>query len=468
MKNKILNIVFISILLFLVLSLSNCRKQKLITSNDAKLNFSTDTLLFDTIFTTIGSTTKYFKLYNNNNGTINISSILLGQGTNSQFRINVNGDEGVSFNNIELQANDSIFIFVEVTIDPNNSTSPLVAEDSIMFFTNGNTQKVVLNAWGQDAYFHVNEIITQNETWNNDKPHVIYNYCIVDSTFELTIPAGTKVHSHANATLLVYKSSLFVNGVLGNPVVFQQDRMEDYLLYSADSTSGQWRGIYFYQANNSYIDYAEIKNATIGIQIDTASSNQTVLLNSVKINNSLYANILTQGANVSAVNCLFANAGSYSAYISIGGSVNFEQCTFANYWQSSRNAPLFIFKDYYEASSSYQYRPFTSAQFANCIFYGLNDSEFAMDTLGRSFTGEVPIVNFTSSLIKSEDPVTNIEFFTNCYLNNDPSFIDPSLWDFNIPISSFVVDKGSISTIVIDIDGNARTNANDLGCYEAN
>jgi len=340
-----------------------------------------------------------------------------------------------------------------------------------MFFTNGNTQKVVLNAWGQDAYFHVNEIV--DGIWTNDKPHVIYGIAAVgypglDSNLTLNIESGTKVHSHANARLLVYKSSLFVDGVLGNPVIFQQDRMEDYLLYSADSTSGQWRGIHFIQANNSDINYAEIKNATIGIQIDTASANQTVSLNSVKINNSLYANILTQGANVNAVNCLFANSGSYSAYISIGGNVNFEQCTFANYWQSTRNSPLFIFKDYYEASSSYQYRPFSSAQFTNCIFYGLNDTEFVMDTLGRSFTGEIPIVNFTSSLIKSEDSINNIEFFTTCYLNSDPNFISPSSWDLHIPISSFVVDKGSNSLITIDIDGNARTNANDLGCYEAN
>ena len=459
----------ISYFLFcIIIALSTqCRKDELITNSDAKLSFSSDTLLFDTLFTTIGSTTKYFKIYNTNSGKINVTSIHLAQGTNSPFRINVNGDAGVLFENIEIEENDSVFIFVEVTIDPNNVNNPLVVEDSIIFLTNNNLQKVVLNAWGQDAYFHVNEIITQNETWNNDKPHVIYNYCAVDSATSLTIPSGTTVHGHANSTLLVYKSSLFVNGTLGAPVIFQQDRMEDYLLYDSDSTAGQWRGIYFFEPLNSKIDYTEIKNATIGIQIDTAAMGHKVKLNSVKINNSLYAGILTQGASVTAKNCLFGNSGQYSGLISIGGDVNFEHCTFGNYSPSS-NSSLFVFKDFYESNSTIQYRPFTNAEFFNCIIYGPNDNEFIMDTIGRSYTGEAPIVHFINTLIKSEDPISNPEFFTNCFLNNDPEFVYPYNWDFTIPTNSFAVDKGASSIIDIDIDGNTRSNGNDLGCYEAN
>ena len=41
--------------------------------------------------------------------------------------------------------------------------------------------------------------------------------------------------------------------ILNNPVIFQQDRMEDYLLYPADSISGQWRGVYFSSPLNSDI-----------------------------------------------------------------------------------------------------------------------------------------------------------------------------------------------------------------------
>ena len=451
----------------LCLNFVNCRKQNILTNSAADLDFSTDTILFDTIFTTVGSTTKYFKIYNNNNGIIEISSIELAGGTNSPFRINVNGDAGVSFEDIQLEAGDSLFIFVEVTIDPNNSTNPLIVEDYVLFSTNGNFQKVILNAFGQDAHFHISEILTQDQTWTNDKPHVIYNYCIVDQGLTLTIDEGTSVHGHPNSILYVYKSHLEVNGTLSNPVTFQQDRNEDFLLYNVDSTSGQWRGIWFFEALESNINYAEIKNATIGIQADTLNSGNSINLNSVSIHNCLYANLLTQGANLNAQNSLFGNSSQHSAFISIGGNVNFEQCTFGNYWQGQRNAALMVFKDYYE-STSIQYRPFNSAEFTNCIFYGANTNELFLDTLGRDHPqGSLPIFNFTNCLVKLEDSINNSSFFNGCFNNQDPLFGDPSIWDFTIPSSSFAVDKGAPSLITIDIIGNPRVNNNDLGCYES-
>ena len=461
---------FFKIVLLLIgtsalLLLSNCKKTQLLTDNSAKLEFSLDTVLFDTVFTTIGSTTKYFKIYNNNSGKLIVSDIWLASGTQSQFRINVDGSPGVSFNEVEIEANDSLFVFVEVTVDPNNSNNPLVVEDSIMFLTNGNEQRVLLNAWGQDAYFHVNEILVVDETWNNDKPHVIYNYCAVDSAITLTIPAGTKVHGHNSARLLVYKGSLLVNGSVGNPVEFSQDRTADFLLYPADSVAGQWRGIYFIEPLTSSIDYAEIKNAVIGIQIDTAGNGTTVNLNSVKIDNSLFAGILTQGANVAAVNCLFGNSAQYSAVISIGGSVNFDHCTFGNYWSSTRNSGLFAFSDYYESGSTIQYRPFTTATFTNSIIYGNNDNEFVIDTLARSLAGSAPVFNFANCLIKTDMTIANANFFSNCATNSDPLFVDPSVWDYHVPSNSPAVGQAFGSTSGNDLDGNGRF-GNTIGCYE--
>ncbi len=458
----------IVILLSFSFFLSNCKKEKLNLSTSTKVSFSTDSIFFDTIFTTIGSTTKRFKIYNKINQKIKISNIWLEQGTSSMFRINVDGLSGVSFQDIEIEAKDSLFIFVEVTIDPNNTNSPMVVLDKIKFLTNGNEQNVVLTAWGQDAYFHNKEIIATSTTWANDKPHVIYNYCAVDSNITLTIPSGTEIYSHANATLLVYKGSLNCQGVLGDPIVFQQDRLEDYLLSTADSVSGQWRGIRFFEAKNSQLDYVEIKNALIGIQIDTAKFGHVINLNSVKIHNSSYAGLLTQGGNITAVNSLFGNAGNYSALVSIGGNVNFDHCTFGNYWNTQRNSTLFVFKNYYEdASSTINYRPFSSALFTNNIFYGANDNEFLLDTLSSSIAGVLaPNVSFANCLVKSEDGVGNASVFTDCFANSDPTFVNPTYWDFSLPSSSFAKGKANNSTVAIDIDGNSRNTPATLGCYE--
>ena len=459
-------ILFFGVLLSL--SLSNCKKSSLNLDSSTTVQFSQDTILFDTLFTTIGSTTKRFKIYNTLNQKVNISNIWLTQGTQSMFRINVDGIAGVNFEDVEIPAKDSLFVFVEVTIDPNNGTTPLVVEDKVQFLTNGNTQEVVLNAWGQDAYFHVSEIISSATTWANDKPHVIYNYCAVDSNVTLNIPGGTNIYGHSEATFLIYKGALNCNGSLGNPVTFQQDRVEDFILSPSDSVAGQWRGIRFFEPQSSQLDYVEIKNALIGIQIDTLQSGQFVNLNAVQTHNCSYAGILSQGANIKAVNSLFGNSGLYSAFISIGGDVDFDHCTFGNYVQSSRNSALFVFKNYYEdANEIINYRPFSSATFSNSIFYGPNENEVFLDTLDRSISGvNAPTFLMSNSLLKVEDGITDEILFVDCYANSDPEFENPTSWLYNVSSSSFAKGKANNSSTTIDIEGNSRSTPATIGCYE--
>mgnify|MGYP003861679953 FL=1 len=239
-------------------SLSSCNKQVILSK--AHLEFSTDTLVFDTVFTTVGSTTKALKIYNNDQKSLKIDAIELMGGAQSVFRLNIDGVPTDLQEDLILEAQDSLFIFVEVTLNSNGGNQPLIIEDSIRFRTNGKDQFVRLAAWGQDAYFHYTNfqanIFDLNEgVWPNDKPHVIYGAAIVDSSKTLTIPAGTKVHLHKNAILYVYKGALQIEGELGNEVVFQGDRLEqDY-----QDVSGQYYGIYFHEALPSSINYAILK-----------------------------------------------------------------------------------------------------------------------------------------------------------------------------------------------------------------
>jgi hypothetical protein len=445
---------------------TNCRKDKINLNNNFRLGFSSDTVLFDTLFTTMGSTTKYIRVYNSSNQKVVISNIILEQGTQSPYRINVDGQSGVSFEEVEIPANDSIFIFVQVTIDPNGLNTPLLVEDKIKFITNGSTQEVVLHAFGQDAYFHVKEIITTSTTWLNDKPHVIYGYCALDSGLSLTIPAGTKVHSYNSSFLYIYKSSLFVNGTLGNEVEFSQTRNEDFILAPADSVAGQWRGIYFFAPKNSSLNYATIKNAVIGVQIDTLSGQDSVALTNVKIDNSVYAAILTQGGNVFAQSCLFGNAGSYSGFFSIGGKVFVDHCTFGNYWLSQRNSALLVIKDYYEdANENIQYRPFVSNTIKNSIIYGPNENECVLDTLSRTLSGVAPKFFFSHCLFKTENNVANSSFYFSCWKNLDPNFVNTSTWNYRSS-GSAVDNKGTTTIPIPDLDGVMRSiSGNRLGAY---
>ena len=68
MKN-IISIIFLVTVISLMFS---CRKDEINTDTSVTLSFSADTILFDTVFATFGSTTKRLKIYNPNSNPINI------------------------------------------------------------------------------------------------------------------------------------------------------------------------------------------------------------------------------------------------------------------------------------------------------------------------------------------------------------------------------------------------------------
>src|SRR3989344_9600863 len=77
--------------LLIIIALSSCKKDELITDPSAKLGFSTDSIMFDTVFQYAGSTTKLFRIYNPHQQPINISKAYLAGGTSSAFKLNIDG-----------------------------------------------------------------------------------------------------------------------------------------------------------------------------------------------------------------------------------------------------------------------------------------------------------------------------------------------------------------------------------------
>ena len=105
--------------LFLLFS---CEDERYLSSPDAQLRFSADTVMFDTVFSTMGSTTRMLKVFNPYKDKLLISSVKVGGGEFSNFRLNVNGVAGNEIRDVEIPPNDSIFIFVEVTVDPDRKS----------------------------------------------------------------------------------------------------------------------------------------------------------------------------------------------------------------------------------------------------------------------------------------------------------------------------------------------------------
>ncbi|NBR15802.1 MAG: right-handed parallel beta-helix repeat-containing protein [Crocinitomicaceae bacterium] len=352
---------------------------------------------------------------------------------------------------------------MEVTLNINSQNLPMIVEDSIRFRTNGVDQYVKLAVWGQDAYFHYKDL---NEgTWANDKPHVIYGYAAVDSAKTLNIPAGTQVHLHKNAIFYVYKSTLNIQGTLGNEVVFQGDRLEaDY-----DDVAGQYYGIYFQEAKPSTIDYAILKNGTAGVHLyskDAQSSGYTLTMTNTLIQNQArYGIFIYSGAKVKAENCIIAKNGTHALLVLEGGDFNFNHCDILGYGSSS--SPAVGISNYFtnSATNTTNVGSINEGKLYNCILTGNLTTELAIDTL--LLAGVTLDFDFRNCLIKSEEIQTDA-FYQNILWNNAPLFTDPSIFDFTFSPNSVLNGNGFITSVITDIFGNPRSNPPDIGAIEVN
>lgn len=440
-------------------SLSSCKKLKPFSQEN--IYFSKDTVVFDTVFTTVGSTTQQFKIYNPSNKAVKIEEIELMGGANSPFRMNVDGVKGTNLGEMILEGKDSLFAFVEVTLSVNGQNLPLIIEDSIRFRTNGKDQYVKLAVWGQDAYFHYKDL---NEgTWPNDKPHVIYGYAAVDSSKTLTIPAGTNIYLHKNALLYVYKGSLQVQGMLNQEVVFQGDRLE--AMY--DDIPGQYYGIYFHEALPSSIDYAIIKNGTAGVHLFSEAPTNTgytlQLTNTRIFNMSRYGVFIYSGAKVRAENCIVSRNETHALLVLEGGDFNFNHCNLLGFGPAKASAVGI--SNYYSnpISGITNVGSIHEGTMTNCVIYGTNDFNLAIDTLHMN--GITLNLQFANCLIRS-DSVFSDPFYTNVLWNQNPLFENTNQGDFMYLPNSPLHGNGLNTGLTLDILGNPRQNPPDIGAVE--
>ncbi|WP_158850950.1 hypothetical protein [Algibacter sp. L1A34] len=496
---------------------SSCRKDFEFSPSTGNLTFSRDTVYLDTVFSKIGSSTYNLKVYNKGNNDINIPSVKLTLGETSNYRLSVDGITGKTFENVELLAKDSLYIFIETTVNIETEaaiSNQFLYTDAIEFDSGTNQQKVELVTLIQDAIFiyperdnttkivetlslnvdgetietelQGRELLPNELNFTNEKPYVIYGFAAVPNNETLTIDAGARVYFHSESGILVTDgASIKINGELStnqealeNEVILEGDRLEP----DFSETPGQWAAIWLSDGSvDNTINYTTIKNANVGILCDgnPNATNNKLNITNTQIYNSASFGIMGRNTSITGENVVINNAGQSSFAGTIGGRYNFTHSTIVNYWDNGfRQLPSVLLNNFIlDEENNATLANLGEANFNNCIIYGNDNPEFLLEQIedeSVSFN-----FKFTNCLIRFQDDsnffteavydLTDTNHFENNIFNKDPNFKDTTLNQFVIGDDSEAINQAN-STFAIqvptDILGVNRTTSPDIGAYQ--
>ena len=465
----------------LIALLAACTEKETWCSDDSmKLEFSKDTVAFDTIVATVGSSTKTLVVYNKNKKGIRVESVKLGKGTSSPFRINADGQflpDGYG-EDFEIRHEDSLVVRIEATPPSTGQDAPLGYEDVLLFqLESGLTQKVTLSVGSQDVHFFHAKSILCDTTLCSGKPYVVYDSLVVAAGATLSLEPGVKLMFHDKAGLIVH-GTLMATGTEEKPIVFRGDRMDhmfDYLPY--DNTPNRWEGIHICgESKNNLLSYCDIHSGCYGIRCDSTSLEQTTL----NLQNSVIHNIGGNGLELNncltkAYNSQISNTFGYTVYM-FGGASEFVHCTIAQFYpfDADRGDALYLANQ-----EGDNYRHIQYAHFINSVITG-----YAEDVIMGSITegqDEQCDYLFDHCFLKTIESDDTLRFSQITYdtkeleLMSEDNFTifdtDNFIYDFTPDSLSPIRNMGDpkhIEKYPVDRLGRSRTmdEGPDVGCYE--
>lgn len=404
------------------------------TSPNDLLAFSRDTVNFDTVLTTINSPVKYLMVYNRHDKPLLISSVELEQGESSQFKINVDGMAGKSFRNIAIRPNDSLYVMIDVKPKENGEVIPTLLNDRVNFTTNGVSQKIVLEAYGQDVFFWTEKFLSSDTTIRDSKPILIRDSLVIEENVTLSIEEGACFYMDNDAKIVV-NGNLKLKGTLENPIVFRGKRTDSMLSISYDLIPGQWDGFYF--AGNSFgneMEYVQIRNGKSGLYFDISTPDEEkVRMKNVVLTNFSEYLVRATNCNITAENCELSNSRFALLYL-LGGKYSFTHCTIANFmlsspesgWATSNNETLILSNVDDPFKDEPVYYPLLQADFINTIIWGKSPG-WNSDIWREEEEGVEFNYFFRNCIIPNKGE--NGEHTIDCIFSKDPLFRKVNLWD---------------------------------------
>lgn len=432
-------------LLLVILHFTGCKPKDEEFSNNSndRLRFSEDTIFFDTLFTSIGSITKRLIVTNPNKNKIRISSVILSGGANSPYSLIVNGRSGPLISDLDILGKDSVYILIKVFINPSNQNMPFLVSDSILFTTNNNKEKILLETYGQDAHFYKKTTLPCNTVWTNDKPYLLYDTIQIPLGCELKINAGCKIYMH-NAAAINVKGRLIIDGTKTDSVLIASDKLDA----AAKADLGQWGGIVFQSTSTgNRISWTTIRNASTTLTLYSVVDADTLpelSLDHVRLLHASNKHIDAQEVDIDASNVVVSNSAKALVSHKAGCGV-WKHCTFANASSGFfREEPNLVLGNTSSTLKMYVY---------NSILWGDKTDEIS--------TTNSPILFLESSIWKSAFLGTH----TNS-LNVNPQFKNSASFDFQLKDTSPAINLCTPVGILDDIVGTSRDASPDAGAYE--
>ncbi len=445
----------------------SCIDDAMTTSSSDVLSFSRDTVDFDTVFTDLGTPTARLIVFNRASKGLEISSIKF-KDPDTRFRFNVDGVSGVEFHDVEIRGRDSIYVFIECFIPETQGASPGLVADDLEFVTNGVTQTVRVEAYGQNVTRLRNVRLTADTRLTADRPYVVFDSLTVCKGVTLTVDPGAQLLFHDGASLVV-EGRLEAVGRPGKMIDMRGDRLDNVLPdVKYDILPGQWKGVRIAAGSHgNRIEYVDMRSTLAGLTVDSCADLQQTrltLLNSWLHNSS--GNVLTSRySKVNAYGCCFSEAGG-SVVSLAGGDHEFLQCTIANNHLYSISGPLLELLHVLPEDIDENSAPLMRARFSNSIIYGLR-----ADLNTGDLTGSDVVFRYVSLGSKGEDD----DNFINCLWETDPLFRtvrQDYLFDYRLQEDSPVRSAGDPALVtpevMYDMDGVDRLGhgAPSLGAFQ--
>ena len=465
---KAMRYFILTLVALISLMAASCIDDAMTTSPNDVLTFSRDTVNFDTVFTDLGTPTARLIVHNRAGKGINISSIKFKR-SDTEFRLNVDGVSGSEFHDVEIRAKDSIFVFIECFIPESEGNEPHLVADDLEFITNGVTQDVRVEAYGQNVTRLRNVQMTRDMTLTADRPYVVFDTLRVEQGATLRIDPGARVLMHDGAAIVV-EGRILALGTPDRKIDLRGDRLDNVLPdVGYDILAGQWRGIRIAAGSfDNRLECVDMRSTQRGLEVDSCGdlSRQKLTVVNSWLHNSQGNVLSSRHAKVDAYGVCFSEAAASVVSLK-GGDHRFEQCTFANnYLFSVISGPLVELLHCLPSEQEANPMPLMRAEFTNSIIYGLTD-----DITPADLTGSQVFLRYVSLKAAGTDD----DNFIHCFWETDPMFytVRPDYYfNYRLMEDSPVKSAGDPALVTeqtrTDMDGvNRLSDGNpSLGAYQ--